>query len=172
MIEKTQKSAIRQRGATVVLAGKPNAGKSSLLNRLSGENSAIVTDTPGTTRDIVRESIEINGVPLIITDTAGLRDTLDPIESEGVRRARQEISHADLVLYLHDDTQGDICEPPLSDNPMLGILTKTDLSGRIAGEVSTDRRNMEWIGISSATGAGIDELRGQIRRQSDGEYTL
>ena len=93
-------------GMNVVIAGKPNAGKSSLLNALAGHASAIVTDVPGTTRDVLREHIQIDGMPLHIIDTAGLRESDDIIEQEGIRRAHAEIEKADRVLYLVDATSG------------------------------------------------------------------
>jgi tRNA modification GTPase len=89
-------------GLMVVIAGPPNAGKSSLLNALAGHDAAIVTEMPGTTRDVLREHIVVDGLPVHVVDTAGLRDTVDVIESEGVRRARAEIARADLVLYVMD----------------------------------------------------------------------
>ena len=90
-------------GIHVVIAGRPNAGKSTLLNRLTGRESAIVTDIPGTTRDILREQIHIDGLPLHIIDTAGLRDSEDTVEQEGIRRAWNEIKQADRILYLIDN---------------------------------------------------------------------
>lgn len=105
-LENIQKSAqqgsLLQEGMKVVIAGKPNAGKSSLLNSLSGKDSAIVTDIPGTTRDILREYIHIDGLPLHIIDTAGLRETKDVIEQEGMKRAWKEIENADVILWVMD----------------------------------------------------------------------
>ena len=89
-------------GLTVVLAGRPNSGKSSLLNRLAGYDAAIVTAVPGTTRDVLRERIDIDGLPLHVLDTAGLRDSDDVVEREGVRRAAAEMSRADRVLFVID----------------------------------------------------------------------
>lgn len=89
-------------GMTVVLAGKPNAGKSSLLNALAGHDAAIVTDIAGTTRDVLRRRIQLDGMPLHVIDTAGLHDSDNPVEQEGIRRARQEIAKADRVLLLID----------------------------------------------------------------------
>ena len=89
----------------MVIAGKPNAGKSSLLNRLAGYEAAIVTDMPGTTRDVLRERIHIDGMPLHIADTAGLRDDADVVEAEGIRRARNEMTRADRILYVIDATR-------------------------------------------------------------------
>lgn len=101
-----QQGALLRDGMTVVIAGKPNAGKSSLLNALSGRQSAIVTDIAGTTRDVLREYIHLDGMPLHIIDTAGLRDTDDIVELEGMRRAYAEIEKADLVVLVHDSSDG------------------------------------------------------------------
>ena len=105
-LQQTLKSArvgcVIQEGLKVVIAGPPNAGKSTLLNRLSGRDSAIVTDIPGTTRDIIRELINVDGIPLHIIDTAGLRESTDRVEQEGIRRAWHEIEQADLILYILD----------------------------------------------------------------------
>src|SRR5690606_27521067 len=94
-------------GLTVVIAGPPNAGKSSLLNRLAGYDAAIVTQIPGTTRDPPREQLSLDGLPVTLIDTAGLRESDDPIESEGVRRAHREFARADLVLWLTDAREGE-----------------------------------------------------------------
>ena len=99
MLEARQGS-LMQEGMKLVIAGKPNAGKSSLLNALSGQDTAIVTAIEGTTRDVLREHIQIDGLPLHIFDTAGLRDSEDVVEQEGVKRARQMIEHADRVLFV------------------------------------------------------------------------
>ena len=99
---KARQGALLREGMTVVIAGRPNAGKSSLLNRLAGYDAAIVTAIPGTTRDVLRERIAIDGMPLHIADTAGLRDEADVVEAEGIRRARQEMSRADRILYVID----------------------------------------------------------------------
>src|SRR5438128_1386832 len=93
---------LRREGMTVVIAGRPNAGKSSLLNRLAGYDAAIVTAIPGTTRDVVRERIHLDGMPLHVLDTAGLRDGGDVVEEEGIRRAQAEMHRADLVLFVID----------------------------------------------------------------------
>src|SRR5690606_7200885 len=92
-------------GMTVVIAGPPNAGKSSLLNALAGTDAAIVTDIPGTTRDVLRERIQLDGLPLHVIDTAGLRDSDDVVEAEGMRRARAEIERADRILLVVDATE-------------------------------------------------------------------
>lgn len=105
--QQAHQGALLQEGIHVVIAGKPNAGKSSLLNALSGLDSAIVTDTPGTTRDVLREQILLDGIPLHIIDTAGLRDTEDAIEQEGVRRAHLAIEQADRILLIVDATEAE-----------------------------------------------------------------
>ena len=99
---KARQGALLREGMTVVIAGRPNAGKSSLLNRLAGYDAAIVTAIPGTTRDVLRERIAIDGMPLHVADTAGLRDEADVVEAEGIRRARQEMTRADRILYVID----------------------------------------------------------------------
>ncbi len=94
----------------LVIAGPPNAGKSSLLNALAGRESAIVTHIPGTTRDLLREQIQIDGMPLHLVDTAGLRESSDQVEQEGIRRAREEIANADHILWIFDDN----ATPPMT----------------------------------------------------------
>jgi tRNA U34 5-carboxymethylaminomethyl modifying GTPase MnmE/TrmE len=112
-----RQGALLREGLTVVIAGRPNAGKSSLLNRLAGEEVAIVTDLPGTTRDVLRRQVHLDGLPLNLVDTAGLRPAADVVEAEGVRRARQEIARADRVLYILDaghcrrERRGDAAAP-------------------------------------------------------------
>src|SRR5690606_28368 len=103
---RARQGALLREGMTVVIAGQPNAGKSSLLNRLAGYDAAIVTDIPGTTRDVLRERIHIDGMPLHIADTAGLRDDVDVVEAEGIRRAHDEMRKADRILYLIDASRG------------------------------------------------------------------
>lgn len=139
-------------GLSLVILGKPNAGKSTLLNRLVGSDRAIVTPIPGTTRDIVRETIEIGGLPVTIADTAGLRESGDVVEEIGVTRAREAARHADLVLYLVDATRGRDAEDEAELRGLphtLVVATKSDLADRM---VKAD------LSISAATGAGLDEL--------------
>ena len=161
-----KQGAIFRQGARVVIAGKPNAGKSSLLNALAGNDVAIVTDQPGTTRDLVREQVNIAGVPLHLTDTAGLRKTDDLVEKEGVKRAQQAIDDADVTLFCTDDSDP---SEPLVLNPSrrsLQLLTKIDLTGRHPGRcinTSTDgKKGLPVIAISAQTGVGMDELKSEI----------
>lgn len=140
-------------GLSAAIVGRPNVGKSTLLNRLVGSERAIVTPIPGTTRDIVRETIEIGGLPVTFADTAGLRATVDVVEEIGVERARQAARSADLILYLIDATRG---RDPLDENELaalagqfvLVIYTKSDLAPAPEGEL--------WI--SAVSGAGIAGL--------------
>jgi tRNA modification GTPase len=154
-----RQGSVIQAGATVVLAGKPNAGKSSLMNELAGNSVAIVTDQPGTTRDIVKEYIDLQGVPIRLTDTAGLRDSDDIIEAEGIKRARSAIAAADLILHLIDDSDDGSDELLEGSTPVLTVLTKIDLSGRQEGIVP-NRPNT--VAISVKTGGGMDVLKTQL----------
>jgi tRNA modification GTPase len=150
-------------GFRVVIVGRPNAGKSSLLNRLSGEDTAIVTEIAGTTRDVLRERINIDGVLVEFIDTAGIRDDPDRIEEEGIRRARAAIASADAVLWIQDATdQAEAThDEEIPDGiPLTIVRNKIDLTGDSAGI-----RHLEGpiIMISAATGEGIDALRGHVR---------
>ncbi len=154
-------------GMTLVIAGLPNAGKSSLLNALAGTERAIVTDIPGTTRDLVRESVQIDGMPLHLVDTAGLREAADEVERIGVERARAEIESADRVLWVYDGQADpghrafDPCQLP-SGVPVTFIHNKADLSGLPCGLHEHD--GQVEIRLSARTGAGMDALRGHLRR--------
>jgi tRNA modification GTPase len=155
-------------GVTVVLAGRPNAGKSSLLNALAGYDAAIVTDVAGTTRDLVREQIELHGLSVNVIDTAGLRITNDAVEVEGVRRAHQELRNADHALVIVDSTTGNDADQQqlLAELPEgIGftlVYNKADLSGLKAGFVA-DAKNR--INLSAKTGAGIADLRSHLEKQ-------
>lgn len=152
--------ALRE-GLTVVIAGRPNAGKSSLLNRLAGRDAAIVTALAGTTRDVLDEHLHLDGMPLRVLDTAGLRPAGDAVEREGVRRAQAAMAAADRILLVVDDA-----EPPaalealhaeLPSRPVTVVRNKIDLSGSPAGVVG------ESVHVSARTGAGLDALRGHLR---------
>jgi tRNA modification GTPase len=156
----------------VVIAGRPNAGKSSLLNALSGRESAIVTSIEGTTRDVLREHIHIDGMPLHIIDTAGLRDSPDEVEQIGIQRAWQEIQQADRVLLLVDSRQSQLAKPneiwpefveKLQDPSKITLVrNKIDLSAEAAGLFHSTSNDL-YIGISAATGAGIDDLKNHLK---------
>ena len=160
-----QGSLLRE-GLSVVIAGPPNAGKSSLLNALAGYEAAIVTDIPGTTRDVLRERIAIDGLPLHVIDTAGLRETHDRVELEGIRRARAELERADRALVLIDATADQEQEIPAlldglgSEIPVTVIVNKIDLLG-VAPRIEPGA--VTRIHISALTGAGIDLLREHLK---------
>jgi tRNA modification GTPase len=140
-------------GLTLVILGRPNAGKSTLLNRLVGSDRAIVTPIPGTTRDIVRETIEIGGLPVTIADTAGLRTSGDVVEEIGVARAREAAASADIVLYLVDATVGLTSDDEIAAYPSAIIIyTKTDLAPA----------PQSALGISVTAERGIDELLSRL----------
>ena len=151
-------------GYRVVIVGKPNAGKSSLLNRLSGEEAAIVTEVAGTTRDILREQINIEGLAVELVDTAGLRSDPDRIEEEGIRRAREAMLSADAVLWLQDANEPaeTELEEAVPDNvPVTVVRNKIDLSGEAPGRGGDDD---SIVNISAKSGLGIDALRERIRQ--------
>ena len=155
-------------GMALVIAGRPNAGKSSLLNALAGREAAIVTEVAGTTRDVLREHIQLDGMPLHIIDTAGLRDSQDPIEQEGIRRAWHQIEQADRVLLVIDDQQGfgeedrQILERLPENLPHTRIFSKIDLTGRRSGLESGD--TLPAVALSTRSGEGLDSLRAHLKQ--------
>jgi tRNA modification GTPase len=174
-----RQGTLLREGLTVVIAGKPNAGKSSLLNRLIGDDVAIVTDAPGTTRDVLRQHLHLDGLPLNLIDTAGLRSALDAAEAEGIRRAQHEMRRADRILYVIDASVADGAADsdavgaqssdvtPLldadslpEDVPVTLVLNKIDLTALAAGaREGTPAR----IFVSARTGAGLDSLRAHLK---------
>jgi tRNA modification GTPase len=163
-IQKTAtQGAILREGMVVVIAGSPNAGKSSLLNQLSGRDSAIVTAIPGTTRDVVREHIQLDGLPLQVIDTAGLRDSNDLVEQEGIKRAHDIINKADRVLYLIDVTVQEKRQDIVFNHPRVTIIqNKIDLISE-KPEFIEHKNNKPIIKLSAKTGEGIDLLKKHLK---------
>lgn len=162
--QKASVGRVLRDGYRVVIVGKPNAGKSSLLNRLSGEDAAIVTEVAGTTRDILREQINIEGLAVELVDTAGLRSDPDRIEEEGIRRAREAMLSADAVLWLQDATEPvetELDEAVPDSVPVTVVRNKIDLSGEVPGRGGDDD---SIVNISATSGLGIDALRERIRQ--------
>lgn len=178
LYQNAQQGAMLKEGLTIVIAGRPNAGKSSLLNRLSGRESAIVTDIAGTTRDVLREQIQIDGIPLHVIDTAGLRDSQDVVEQEGIRRAWHEIKQADHIILVVDKLQTPPAEVTqlltelrrqVSDQlPLTVIRNKIDLTIDQPGFVK--QNGITFIDLSAKTGAGFELLK-QHLKESAGIYT-
>ena len=176
-LEHAKQGSLLREGAHIALVGRPNVGKSSLLNRLSGEEVALVSDVPGTTRDVIRQAIQIRGVPLHIMDTAGLRVSQDEVENLGMARTHQTVQRADLILMLLDAAGGcsaeelEIISGFPADIPRLLVYNKADLLHEkmaVPGD--------EGICISAKTGAGIEVLRDRMlkligwRNQESGTF--
>ncbi|MBX6393353.1 MAG: tRNA uridine-5-carboxymethylaminomethyl(34) synthesis GTPase MnmE, partial [Burkholderiales bacterium] len=164
VLRKAEQGSLLRTGLNVVLAGQPNVGKSSLLNRLAGEELAIVTDIPGTTRDTVRQTIQVHGLPVNIIDTAGLRETEDTVERIGIDRTWKAIQDADLVLLLVDARTGVTPEDERivaqlpGRLPRIVVYNKVDLRDEAAPEATADE-----VWISAKTGAGIEALRNRLQ---------
>jgi tRNA modification GTPase len=160
-----ERGRVLRDGLTLVIAGAPNAGKSSLLNRLAGYEAAIVTELPGTTRDLVREDILVDGMPVRVVDTAGLRDAPDRVEAEGIRRARDAMGRADLVLLVEDASAVGHAPVELglpASIDVLRVRNKIDLAGLPPGE--TQDGDGRWtLCLSALTGAGLDALRARLK---------
>ncbi len=157
-LRRGREGRLLREGAHVVIVGAPNAGKSTLLNALVGHEAAIVSPYPGTTRDLVRETVVLDGLALRLTDTAGLRVSDDPIEREGVRRAEDALAHADCALWVVDDTEDESSRVPVPTTiPTLTVYTKIDRSGRPPGACPGG------FAVSAPTAVGLAELRRGIR---------
>ena len=156
VLARSQQGSLLRSGLHVVLVGPPNVGKSSLLNRLAGEERAIVTAVPGTTRDALREPIHIGGVPLILVDTAGLRTAADELERLGMARTHRELEHADVVLAVHEaDAKEEIAAPLSERGARIDVYNKVDLHPGFRPPAGA-------VAVSAKTGAGLDELREAI----------
>lgn len=166
----TKQGALLREGIKVVIAGQPNAGKSSLLNALAGAELAIVTAIAGTTRDKVQQTIQIEGVPLHVIDTAGLRDSTDEVERLGIARAWQEIAQADVVLFLHDLTRSHTPEYAAADAQIAHMLARTlpphipivqvhNKSDAAPTQSDAHAASHDTVWLSARTGAGLDGLR-------------
>ena len=183
---KAKQGVIIKEGLRVVIAGYPNSGKSTLLNAISGEDAAIVTEIPGTTRDILNIEVSVRGIPINITDTAGLRETKDPVELEGVRRAQEAIMAADHILFVVDITtlnnqprnlrdvitsfSDDFSLKLNSKKNLTIVVNKLDLIenyGIFAEELQAVDIEIPVIGISARTEEGLDNLREQFLKVSD-----
>ena len=175
LLASARQGVLLRDGLTVVIAGRPNAGKSSLLNRLAGDDVAIVTDLPGTTRDVLRQYLQLDGLPVHVVDTAGLRIATDAVEAEGIRRAHAEMQRADRILYLVDATDPEAStarRPAELDGlptsiPVTIVINKIDLlavsirDAQIAdpSPAKADGR----VHVSALTGEGIDRLREHLK---------
>jgi tRNA modification GTPase len=164
LLDEAHQGQLLRDGINIAIAGFPNAGKSSLLNVLAGRDAAIVTETPGTTRDVLREYLSLDGLPVHVADTAGIRDSDDHVEAEGVRRARAAFTAADMVLLVIDQTQDTAAQlelrKELPDNiPCIEVYNKTDLTN---GKNGADKPALKaWV--SAKTGLGITDLVGLVR---------
>ena len=156
VLAKSRQGSLLRSGVHVVLAGRPNVGKSSLLNRLAGDERAIVAPLPGTTRDALREPVQIEGVPLILVDTAGLRSDADAIERLGMERTRRELESADVVLAVHEAGSKAAAPEGLPERALrIDVYNKIDLAPEFPVPAGA-------VGVSAKTGAGLDRLRQAI----------
>lgn len=166
LLNTANEGKILREGLNIVIIGKPNVGKSSLLNALLMEKRAIVTDVPGTTRDVIEEYINLDGIPVKIVDTAGIRETEDVVEKIGVEKSKEKINEADLIILMLDlsrelDTEDKEIIEYIKDKKYIVLLNKTDLSRKLQDESIKDLKNI--IEISAKTGMGIDQLKLKVK---------
>ncbi len=161
----TRRGVVLRDGLHVVIVGRPNAGKSSLLNALARSDRAIVAAIPGTTRDVLRENVQLDGIALTLVDTAGLRDSDDPVEREGVRRARAELDRADVVLLVTEEAarNGDreLLREGTATATRLVVHNKIDLAGGMPRSERIDEKEIH-LWLSAQRGDGLDLLRAQL----------
>jgi len=167
LLAAARRGVVLRDGLHVVIVGAPNVGKSSLLNALAQSERAIVTEIPGTTRDVLRESVNLHGIALTLVDTAGLRESHDVVEREGMRRARAELQRADVAILVTDSTHAG-ADPALLADCAAGathliVHNKIDLAGASA-RVESDDSTQIHIWLSAQTGAGLDLLRAELAR--------
>ncbi|GAA0127040.1 tRNA uridine-5-carboxymethylaminomethyl(34) synthesis GTPase MnmE [Clostridium sp. CTA-19] len=168
LLDSADEGKILREGLNTVIVGKPNVGKSSLLNALTKENRAIVTDVPGTTRDVIEEYINISGVPIKIVDTAGIRETEDLVEKIGVERSKEKINQADLIILILDSSR-ELDEEDreiisyILDKKYIVLLNKLDLDGKIKKEDLKEFNSNYIFEISAKTGKNIDKVRESIK---------
>ena len=182
LLDEARQGRLLRDGIVLAIVGRPNSGKSSLLNALSGQDSAIVTDIPGTTRDVLREQIDIGGIPVHVADTAGIRETSDVIEAEGVRRARQALETADLVLLIRDtggeeDPGDDLGSEVPEGIASIDVMNKIDLLPESQLRSAQEAGPKRTVWISARTGQGMDTLKARIRdavgasEQAEGSFS-
>ena len=167
ILESARQGRLLREGMTVVIAGRPNAGKSSLLNALARSERAIVTALPGTTRDLLREGIHLEGIALTLVDTAGLRESADVIEQEGMRRARSELAQADVILLVTDSAHAaedlQLVQGRAETATLIVVHNKIDLSGEPARAESVSTKEIHaWL--SAQRGDGLAQLRTELKR--------
>ena len=180
LLNSFEEGRILREGIVTAIIGRPNVGKSSLLNSLLQTDRAIVSTIPGTTRDVLEETLNIEGIPLHVADTAGVRDTQDILEGEGIRRAREAISRAELLLIVVDGSIGLTRDDVYfikhnQDKKRLVVINKSDLPCRVEGREiqealksgsesgSEEQRKDAWVNVSAKSGKGMDQLRQEIR---------
>ncbi|MCL4167577.1 UNVERIFIED_CONTAM: hypothetical protein GTU68_066213, partial [Idotea baltica] len=164
-VKEATRGTLVNEGAKIAIVGRPNAGKSSLMNMLARRDIAIVTDIAGTTRDSIEQQIEINGIPVTLVDTAGLNDAPDQVEQIGIERSKAQAENADLLLVLIDSIEHPkfgIEVAVSQDRPTIYAANKIDISGRNPG---VDQHNTDLVNLSANTGDGIDELLSLIQEK-------